>query len=169
MKKKFIFLFIIILLFSCSKIPVVNKNNNLPEINYVIIPYIKEDNYIFNEGIPVDLTKDDITNIENILQIIIDEYNEKRKINPHPISWMNKELDLSQYLRQYVPVLNKNGEKEVFVNCISFNAFNTFNSNIKEIWNTELILTMDGGSAFFSIKINLNNKTYSDFFINGHL
>ena len=164
MKKKFILLFIIILYFSCNNTPVANRNNNLLEKNYVIIPYTQEYNYIYKEGIPVDLTEDDIISIDNILQNIIDEHNKKIKINPYTQGWMSQELDLSQYLRQYLPVLNKNGEKEIFVNCVSVNAFS---NSINKVWNSNIVITMDGGNNFFKLKINLNTRTYSNFIING--
>ncbi|MDR2718678.1 MAG: hypothetical protein LBB89_11535 [Treponema sp.] len=166
MKKKFTSLIVIILFFSCNNSPATSKNNNFPVLNYVIIPYNQENKQLFKESIPADLTKDDIINIDNILPMIISEHNKKVKANPYVESWMNQELDLSRYLRQYVPVLNKNGEKEVFVNC--FAADKLFINGWKETWNSEFLIMSDGGNDYFEIIINLNTGTYSHFYIHGY-
>ncbi len=67
--------------------------------------------------------------------------------------------DISEYKRQYVPFLNKKGEKEVWVNC--------FCGFLEENWKEDLIDVMDGGNCFFNVRINLSTKTYCDLFING--
>jgi hypothetical protein len=163
--KRFILLIIAIIFFSCKNSPDIIQDKIFPEKSYVIIPYGQENERLFEESIPVDLTEDDINDIENILVMIISEHNNKVKNNPYNVDWMNQELDLSRYLRQYVPVLNKNGEKEVFISCSAIRYFLV--EGWKE-WNTRLVMVADGGNDFFEITININTRTYSYFFIHGY-
>ena len=68
-------------------------------------------------------------------------------------------LSISIYKRQYIPFIEKDGKKKVWVNC--------FCDNDNNDWEKSIVLTEDGGDCFFNLVINLANKTYSDFEVNG--
>ena len=71
------------------------------------------------------------------------------------------ELKTEGYKRQYVPVLNEKGEKEVWINffCNDFDDDN---------WKTATFNVRDGGNCFYSLKVNLATKEVYDLEINGY-
>ena len=78
------------------------------------------------------------------------------------VEWLVKNyfiLILNRYKRQYMPIINKYGEKEVWVNCFC------------EHWNWDLktrpVEVRDGGNCFFNLKINLSKNIYYNLMING--
>jgi hypothetical protein len=119
-------------------------------IDYVFIPYSgnnREIEYLFNNCIQTDLTAIDLENINIILDDAIDNYNKNVKRN------FEKEIILSNCLRQYIAVLNKNNEKEIYVNCFPGNQFSE-----DDYWKTNFVIVMDGGNSFFSIKNKFNKR-----------
>lgn len=70
------------------------------------------------------------------------------------------ELNLDKFQRQHWPVINENGEKEVWINF--------FCSDEKPISTDNIILVLDGGNCYFNIKINLTKKTYNELIIKGY-
>ena len=141
---------------------------NSSEIEYTILEYNPSPNGRFKNAKPTNLTKSEIEKIEPILEKAIAENNERQKEyvknhnekNPkYQMTENGFELDLNKtYYRQYFPVLNEKGEKEIWINFIC---------SLKDNWKTDLIIVMDGGNCYFNIKINLTNKTYSELSING--
>ena len=77
----------------------------------------------------------------------------------------------NMYCFQYVPFINENDEKEVYVNAFCHFPGEELSSSkgIPEVfdWHTYLINMMDGGSCYWSMKINLDSKIYYDFSVNG--
>lgn len=77
----------------------------------------------------------------------------------------------NMYCIQYVPFINEKGEKEVHVNAFCHvpgeEIWNT--RDIPEVfdWHVYLIDVRDGGSCYWSMKINLDIKIYYDFSVNG--
>jgi hypothetical protein len=65
----------------------------------------------------------------------------------------------SQYKRQYIPYISKNGTKHIKVIC--------FCRDEGINWKKEVLLVYDGGDCFFEVIINLATNTYSDLMING--
>jgi len=132
--------------------------DNTAGIDYVIIPYDPETyhQYIFQNGTPAALTADDLEQINHILQEAVDNYN--RDLKPYRESIKA----LSEYNRQYVPVINAQGEKEVYVNCFRSRYERNF-----EGWKSNLLMIMDGGSNFFNVTINLTRLTYYNLNVNG--
>ena len=123
---------------------------HLPNSEYVILTHQQEWFWVFrdrnsSEITPSKLSESELITIEKILTIAI-----KTDI----------EINLTDYKRQYVPIINTQGEKEVWVNffCESFAA---------DKWRTKTVQVEDGGKCYFNIKINLNTKEYYDLDING--
>jgi hypothetical protein len=160
--KSALYIFFAIIFISCLNKPETFKDNmykNTTEalfegIDYVILS--KNDEWVknrfknFSEG---ELTTDDLEQINEILNFAVENYNKK----------MEKDIILSRYKRQYIAFFNKNGEKEVWVNC--FNSKHIENANY---WKTEVVVVMDGGNNFFQLIINLSKTTYYDFWVNGY-
>jgi hypothetical protein len=64
----------------------------------------------------------------------------------------------SKYFKQFVAVINKNGEKEVWVNCCC---------EVMDYWKKQIQTTLDGGTCYFNLKINLNKNILYNFSVNG--
>ena len=130
-------------------------------IDFVILHYEPNDKWVhellFKNEVPADLSEVDLENINKILQVAINHYNTDLKKS------REKDIDLSKYNRQYIAVLNENGEKEVYVNC-----FKNRQVRKDEHWKSDLYIVVDGGSDFFKVKINLTRLFYYDFSVNGY-
>lgn len=142
----------------------------LAESDFVILPFNKDWHWIFKDVKPTKLTQSELIEIENILKIAVKENNEKQKINlikhnqEYPKNkWKETgfEIKLKGKKRQYVPVINEKGEKEVWINffCEDWESDN---------WKKDLMHVLDGGNCYFNLKVNLTNKTYSELGINGY-
>ncbi len=142
----------------------------LAESDFVILPFNKDWHWIFKDVKPTELTQYELIQIENILKIAVEKNNERQKINlkkhneEHPKNkWKETgfEIKLKGKKRQYVPVINEKGEKEVWVNffCDDWESDN---------WKKDLMVFLDGGNCYFNLKVNLKNKTYSELGINGY-
>ncbi|MGB5981636.1 MAG: hypothetical protein WBG46_05785 [Nonlabens sp.] len=151
-------------------------NNNaitqfeLKEVNFAILPFNQNWYWIFENAKPIGISKSELIEIESILKIAIEENNRGPEIDRA----MNKDefpkysgqnadfiISLERMNRQYVPVLNKNGDKEVWIN---FFCDDTFDHN----WKVEPVIVLDGGNCYFSLKVNVSKKTYSDLSNNGY-
>ena len=74
------------------------------------------------------------------------------------LAFTNQIKDVSKYYKQFIAVINKQGEKEVWINC--------FCSKDPK-WKNEVVLVLDGGNCYFQLKINLTKKLVYDFMVNG--
>lgn len=134
----------------------------LMDSNYTIIPFTKTTYTPFKNVSQTNLEKNEIIAIERLLDDCVDEYNSKRprktstdrrKYEPFGI------IQLTSYKRQYVSVINKKGEKEVWVNCFRNNAFD-------QDWKREIVSVRGGGVGYFNVKVNLTQNKYYDFRVN---
>ena len=131
----------------------------IEDIDYVVFPYdLNNDKFIFNNGKPTELTAADIENINIILEMVVKNYNNNIKE-----SW-EKEINLKNYKKQFIPIINENGEKEIYINCF----FHDKSINDYFDWKKELIFVCDGGNNYFQLKVNLKKMTYYDFMVNGY-
>lgn len=159
---KRILLFItLILISSCNnknKTPEIESNHkpkttfNLAASDYTIIPFNKQLNWIFKEAKPTELSRQELIEIEDILNIVIVDHSDSKGTD--------YEVTLEGMRRQYVPVINQNGEKEVWINFFCDDPEN-------EDGKKNLITVLDGGNCHFNLKVNLTTKTYSDLYVNG--
>jgi hypothetical protein len=65
------------------------------------------------------------------------------------------------YRRQYIGLIEKNGDKTIWINYFHTSFLETFPD-----WDEHLVFVIDGGNAFFNIKVNLNTGTCYDLKIN---
>ena len=130
-------------------------------------------NYVFSTFRSVRITQDDIENMVEIVNDAIDSYNESRteEVETYNNNSTYK-IDINQflvdkfemYIVQSIAVRNKNGEKEIWLNCIHKNVLDDFDND----WKRTIMLIGDGGPYFFNIKINLTKKIYYDLQVNGY-
>lgn len=97
---------------------------------------------------PATLSKQDLVRIEELIKTRVTIYNKGYgKINK-PI----------KFYKQFVAVINKNGEKEVWVNCCC---------EVMTYWKKKIQTTLDGGPCYFNLKINMDKNIVYDFTVNG--
>jgi hypothetical protein len=148
----------IISLLNCAK----DKNNeqNISIIGgeYKYLVFHDADN------ISIDLTKDDLINIDNIINNFIKNYNEAIENDFDLINkWFHLghtkddcKIYLDKYKRQYIPVENIIGNKIIYV-ILSMKDIS------KKTWKEKPILAKDGGIYIFNITINLSEKYIYNF------
>ena len=174
-------LFVSILLLSCTFYhKVVPKEMNSEKKHITItntmkidtskiatISYKTTDN-IFSEAKATKLSDEDLKVIETLLNNCITEHNtiQKKQYQKQVIKYPEHQflledfvINIENYKRQYVPVINKKGEKEVWINC--------FCDSWDIDWKKDVLFVFDGGNCYFNLKINLTNKIYYDLSING--
>jgi len=143
---------------------------SLDDSDYVILSYNSHLNWIFKNAKSAELNRQVLNKIEGVLEVAIIENNaiQKASLEKHnkeyPKSkWTETgfELKLDGYKRQYLPIINDKGEKEIWINffCSDFGSDN---------WKSEIIIVEDGGNCYFNIKVNLTSMTYSELSINGY-
>ena len=134
-----------------------------------IIPFDTTYHWLFKKSKPTELSTTELEQIETILLDCISEYNpaQKKQFDKISSKYPNQKFQLSNfvieldnYKRQYVAVINENREKEIWINCFC----NTWNQD----WRKKLIEVEDGGNCYFQLKINLTKKIFYDFMVNGN-
>ena len=122
----------------------------------------------FKDAKPTKLTNKDLKAIETILSSCITAYNieqqklykeQTKKYPEHQFQLNDFVINYKNYKRQYIPVINNKGEKEVWINC--------FCNDWDIEWKENMLSVYDVGNCYFNVKINLTNKTYYDLMING--
>ncbi|RZJ14962.1 MAG: hypothetical protein EON51_19015 [Acinetobacter sp.] len=118
----------------------------------------------------IELNHKQLILLDSLINEAVNEYNvsnklafQKKKKKYIDIHSKTKEfvINLKDYKRQYFPILNKQGEKEVVINCF---CYVSDNNN----WKTEEVVVNDGGKCYFNLKINLQTEKYYDFSVNGN-
>ena len=145
------------------------KRISIDKSRIAVLPYDTADFWIFPSCTSTNLTEADFQNIEQLLDSTIDNYNVKQEVvfkkmvAKYPQYKTDKDqfvIKLSRYKRQYIAVINQNGDKEVWINCFC-------NSNIFDYWKTQRVIVLDGGNCFFNLQINLTKRLIYNLSING--
>ncbi len=104
-----------------------------------------------------NLTNKDVELIEKIVNEEVESIMLDKNI---PVN--EKPEKLENYIRQYLAYINRKGEKEVFVFCVS---------KEREFpkWRTEFIRTIGGGNSVFKGCINLSKEKSLGFSVNDPL
>lgn len=131
--------------------------------NIAIIPFDttgRKESADFNRA---ELTIKDIKMIDSLLNYCVEKYNivafkryEEFQRN-QPESKLVKSdflIDIKEYKRQYTPVVNKKGEKIVWIFCLCHTNDNR--------WKKEKLLIKDGGKCYFNVQINLKTGECSE-------
>jgi hypothetical protein len=114
-------------------------------------------------------TEEDIILAETILKEQIG------KINTLHINQLerrqNIDKNLNKYFRQYVGFVNEQGNRVVHIN-LSWDRFTIFD-RIKGYWDSRLeftsdySMTLDGGSHFWNVNVDITSKTLYGLSVNG--
>ena len=160
---------VILLICFCSCKNPNNKNglNNIDE-KTVILQNTEhyewlEKNYGYKKWMP---KADDIKIVEKIIQKAIE--NKEFDFLEEPIS-----ENLKIYYQQYIPYINKNGERIIEINAfceiLEFppNLENGDTEWTKMNLKKEYIIVDDGGDCYWQITINLDKMEYRDLKVNG--
>ena len=99
---------------------------------------------------PANLSKAELSQIEKLIAGRVTEYNKTAK--GRKIKYPGK------YFKQFIAVINPRGEKVVWVNCMC---------EVIGDWSKRIDFTLDGGTCYFRIQINLTTNTVYDFNTNG--
>jgi len=166
-------------LMSCNPNNTKSKSSTIPELEplrsdivvtpeYAILKFNSTVYWLFKNAKPASLNASEIKETELLLSKCINAYNPKQlkrfkkanKENPgYKISKNHYIIDLVRYDRQFIAVINKKDEKEVWVNCFCITSSNK--------WKKEVFQVNDGENCFFNVKINLTKKTYYNLMVNG--
>ncbi len=168
--------FIYSLLFVACQVSYGQKKNNYKKQNTMdssvitTFTFTKDFYYIFNNGTSTTLTSEDLIQIDTCLKQYIEGYNAAQRVilqekkKKYPQYQFNEAedffIDLKQYKRQYVAIINSKGEKEVWINCFCGHQHDKY-------WKESIIMVSDGGNCYFNLKINLTTHTCYDFIVNG--
>jgi hypothetical protein len=134
------------------------NNHKVDTSTIAVIPFDSKSSYPFDSTYNSSmLTEEDFKNIDSLLIECVWDYNNSLHKNHNGRSI---DLNIHYYRRQLVAVTNKNGEKEVWVNCFC----NILSHNG---WKTEIMFVSDGGNCYFNFKINLTSKKYYNMRVNG--
>jgi len=147
---KNLYFLIFILFFSCNQKE--NINSNFKKCNDKSFTFFDDnekvvDYFINNRDKILTCDEEKLIN-QTIENIIAENFSDKSKKS-------------KQYSKQCIVKINKNGEKEVWVNCFFNNDFSVSD------WKQNILQVEDGGEYFFNFKINISNKKYYKLIING--
>ena len=137
------FLILLCLFISC----VTQKTKKVIPFDYAIIQYDSKTRHLFKDSVPTTLSPEEILLSESIVGKQIQEIIDKNNPNKR-----NR-----KYVRQYIAVQNSDGEKELFIQCLS----NGIALYVPE-WKHSLINIADGGASIIRVNVNLSKKTYND-------
>jgi len=120
-----------------------------------IIPMKSPSNFYFE----LKLTNADLRTVDSLLTVAVNDYNGSGHLsfasdNPYNIR-------LANYKRQYLPFLNQNNNKIIFIQCFC----EDFDKS--DYWKTNLLDIDDGGSCVFGLSINLTKKTCDKISVHG--
>ena len=121
------------------------------------------ENVIDNKAYRWSPTEKDIAKAEELIKKYIVRSVEKKHRMPNqygtPIVYQN----FDKYYRQYRGYKDKRGRKMLYVNCFWKDKENLFQD-----WKRKEIHVCDGGSYYWSIKINMKKKKCFDYSVNGN-
>ena len=117
----------------------------------------------------ISVTQYEMQRIDKLLQDAVAVYNLEmgrkytkwKKEDPAMTSTLaNFKIDLRYYKRQYITSINKDGEKEVQINC-----FCEYTDDDR--WQQGILYINDGGKCYFRVTVNLSKNSFSNFNTNG--
>lgn len=137
---------------------------------YTILPFNESNKYLFKDGKETTLSEEELILLEELFQKKRERHNfgqaralAKRNIG-NPENALKKtgfELETKGFKRQYLPVINKKDEKEVWINFFC-------NDNGANYWREKALIVKDGDNCYYNCIINLTTKEVYDLHINGY-
>ncbi len=153
----------------CFSIMLLNNILSQTTIQYVVIPYdTARKQGMFNkwEYTPARLSSTDIFKIEKMIPMMAENFsrelrnsslNGRLSANSIFDPMLSCYVDYTNYNQQFVPMLNRKGEKVIFVNCFVVDSYPNVN------WQSHIVKKVtafpaDEHKAMFSGFINLNEN-----------
>lgn len=139
----------------------------LDTAQFAVLKFNVKDDYLFKDAQPASLSDDEISQAQQLLAKCIRDFNVvqeaefQKMVEAFPkIPWQknNYIISLPNYRRQFIPVTNSKGDKEVWVNCFCAD---------ESYWRTQVVSVDDGGNCYFNVKINLTKSLCYDLMVNG--
>ena len=130
---------------------IVTKSELQDNSDFTFFTYNKSFEYVFPQGSSTDLNDSDIVKIMETIQ---------RKMNDERKRFI-KALRQEDYFKQCVAIVNSKNEKIVWINCIAKKVAKHSD------WENEIRPVVDGGDAYFTLKINLTIGEIYDFYVHG--
>jgi hypothetical protein len=134
-----------------NKTFIVSKSELRDNNDFTFFTYNKSFESVFPKGLSTDLNDSDII---KIMETIQRKMNDERKR-------FNKPPRQEEYFKQCVAIINSKNEKIVWINCIAKKVAKFSD------WENEIRPVMDGGDAYFTLKINLTTGEIYDFYVHG--
>ncbi|OQP47724.1 hypothetical protein [Niastella populi] len=130
------------------------QNNGLTfDTPTAIIEFNKKSRWPFDSTFKAaTLTQTECQLVDSFLLVCVANYN--NSLDKDHKQW-SIDLKKRNYRKQLIVVTNKNGQKEVWVNCFCY----TWGS---DKWKTEILGVDDGGNCYFNFKINLATRKFYD-------
>lgn len=105
--------------------------------------------------------------VDSLMEALVADYNNKllsQKPKPADTTALAPSpMDLKQYKKQYIAVINTKGEKEVWANCFC----KAIEKRIEFVdWKKTPVKVIDGGNCFFNVKLNLARRKAYDLQVN---
>lgn len=136
----------------------------------VVFPYTAAHASIFPQSKPANLLRHEWNEVEDLLIDAVFQYNLKTKnwyqppgqkipASNAPLSLFS--VQLHRYNRQYITATNDKGEKLVWVNCL--------HERVNNQWRKKIVRLNEDNMNQFELKINLSQRRWSDFKINGKI
>ena len=152
-----------------SRDEVVKIEKIIDTSSITIIPINPKYDWLFENTENANLNADELQQIETLLNEELKRYNKEQQIEFDKVSkkYPNERIEISdfvielkRYKRQYLPMINELGEKEILINC--------FCGEWGEVGKTELVMAEDGGNCYFELKINLTKNKVLFLSVNGN-
>ncbi len=115
-------------------------------------------------------TEKEIEELETRLRNNLKEIN-KNKPNQGKGYGPTIHRNLKKYARQYVGIIDKNGQKIIYINFL-WNGYSIWDfirgwEKPNDSWKTEWLMTFDGGSRYWNIKYLIDKKEFVNYSVNG--
>lgn len=104
------------------------------------------------------LANSDLVLLDSLIEDFCKEYT--NSLDSQSRKSFGIDFSLRSYKRQYVPMVNKNGEKIVWANFFC-------NDPVAD-WKREIVYVWDGGNCFFNLKVNLTKRECYELYVNGY-
>ncbi|MEZ5425679.1 MAG: hypothetical protein R2747_05400 [Pyrinomonadaceae bacterium] len=120
--------------------------------NFAIIDYNPaKHSFIIPEGKRTELNYLEIEQVETLFKQAVEENNKTAREG-------QKIENLDKYRLQFIPFLNQQNEKVIWINGFCSN---------QPGWEKELVLVKDGGNCYFNLYVNLTQNSFEKFQVNG--
>lgn len=115
----------------------------------------------FNKKVnPASFTEQEIETTVNLINLYLASFTSDTSRLKKMQRPFIEEIKKQKYFKQFFPAFNEQNEKEIWINNLC--------SAENDEWKKSFIKVHDGGTCYYSIKVNLTKKSCYDFTYNGN-